>query len=118
MYTVYTNSLLKVLTDHCYAVSINRFSVPSPLFADEISLLALCPSFLELFMNICHTYGITWRHEFDHTKSGVVPFGETKPIHSQLLKKRKWILGDSVVDELYEYKKSWGIEELCALLCL
>ena len=55
-------------------------------------------------MNICHTYGITWRHEFDHTKSEVVPFGKTKPIHSQLLKKRKWILRDSVVDELYEYK--------------
>ena len=59
MYKVYINSLLKVLTDHCYAVSINRLSLPSPSFVDDISLLALYPSFLETFMNICHTYGKT-----------------------------------------------------------
>ena len=55
-------------------------------------------------MNICHKYGITWRHGFDHTKSEVVTFGETKPIHSQLMKEPEWMLGDAVVDELYEYK--------------
>ena len=61
MYKVYINSLLKVLTDHCYAISVNRLSLPSPSFADDISLLALYPSFLETFMNICHPYGKTWR---------------------------------------------------------
>ena len=30
MYKVYINSLLKVLTDHCYAISINRLNLPSP----------------------------------------------------------------------------------------
>ena len=42
---VYIDSLLKVLTDHCYAISINRLSLPSPSFTDDISLPAL------------HTYG-------------------------------------------------------------
>ena len=100
------NSLLKVLTDHCYAISINRLSLPFPSFADDIPLLALYPSFLETFMNICHTYayGETWRYEFNHTKSGVVTFGETKPIHSQLMREREWMLGEFVVDELFEYK--------------
>ena len=83
MNKVYINSLLKVSTDHCYAISINGLSLPSPSFVDDISMLALYPSFLETFMNICHTYGKTWRYEFNHTKSGVVTFGETKPIHSQ-----------------------------------
>ena len=41
IYKVYINSLLKVLTDHCYAISINRLSLPSPSFADDISLLCL-----------------------------------------------------------------------------
>ena len=104
MYKVYVNSLLKVLTDHFYAISINRLSLPSPSFADDISLLTLYPSFHETFMNICHAYGKTWRYKFNHTKSGVVTFGETKPIHSQLIRERKWILGESVVDELFEYK--------------
>ena len=92
MYKVYINSLLKVLTDHCYAISINRLSLPSPSFADDISLLVLYPSFLETFMNICHVYGKTWRYEVNHTKSGVVTFGETKPIHSQLMREREWML--------------------------
>ena len=105
MYKVYINSLLKVLTDHCYAVSINRLSLPSPSFVDDISLLALYLSFLETFMNICHTYGKTWRYEFDHTQSGVVTFGETKPIHSQLMREREWMSGEFVVDELFEYLK-------------
>ena len=94
VYKVYINSLLKVLTDHCYAISINRLSLPSPSFADDISLLALYPSFLETFMNICHAYGKTWRYEFNHTKSGVVTFCETKPIHSQLMREREWMLGN------------------------
>ena len=55
-------------------------------------------------MNICHQYSVTWRYEFNHTKSGVVTFGENKPIHSRLMKEREWTLGDTKVDELYEYK--------------
>ena len=43
-------------------------------------------------------------YEFNHTKSGVVTFGETKPIHSQLMREREWMLGESVVDDLFEYK--------------
>ena len=37
-------------------------------------------------------------------KCGVVTFGETKPIHSQLMREREWMLGEFVVDELFEYK--------------
>ena len=82
IYKVYLNSVLKALSDHCYAISINSVISPSS-FADDISLLALYPSFLETFMNICHKYAIKWRFEFNHTKSGVVTFGETKPSQSK-----------------------------------
>ena len=67
-------------------------------------MLALYPSFLEAFMNICHKYSIKWRYEFHHTKSGVVTFGETKPLHSKSMKEREWMLGDATVNELYEYR--------------
>ena len=69
MYKVYINSLLKALCDHCHAISINSVSLPVSSFADDI---ALYPSFLKPFMNICHKYDIKWRYEFNHTKSGVV----------------------------------------------
>ena len=104
MYKVYINSLLQKLSNNCCAVSINSLSLPAPSFADDVTLLALFPSFLKTFLNICHQYSVTWRYEFNHTKSGVVTFGETKPIHSRLMKEREWTLGDTKVDELYEYK--------------
>ena len=55
-------------------------------------------------MNICHTYSKTWRYEFNHTKNGVDTFGETRLIHSQLMREREWKLGEFVADELFEYK--------------
>ena len=59
MHKVYLNSLPKALTDYCYEISIKRLSSPLPSVADDISLLVLYPSFLEIFMNICQKYGIT-----------------------------------------------------------
>ena len=64
-YKVYINSLLKALSNHCYAISVNSVSLPSLSFADDISLLALYSSFLETLMNICRKYGINWRYEFN-----------------------------------------------------
>ena len=104
MYKVYINSLLNELTNHCYAISINQLSLPSPSFADDIALLALYPTFLTSLMGMCYKYSTKWRYEFNHTKSGVVTYGETKPVHFEEIKEREWILGDVTVDELYEYK--------------
>ena len=92
MYKVYINGLLTTLSDHCLAVSVNTLSLPSPSFADDITLLALFPSFLKALMNICYDYSVTWRYEFNHLKSGIVTFGETKPIHAQALKEREILL--------------------------
>ena len=55
-------------------------------------------------MSICYKYGIKWRYEFSHSKSGIVTFGESKPQHFESTKNRVWLLEDTIVDELYEYK--------------
>ena len=55
-------------------------------------------------MAMCYKYSTNWRYEFNHTESGVVTYGETKPVHFEKMKEHEWILGDSTVDELYEYK--------------
>ena len=104
MYKVYINSLLNELTNHCYAISINQLSLLSSSFADDIALLALYPTFLTSLMGMCYKYSTKWRYEFNHTKSGVVTYGETKLVHFEEMKEREWILGDGTVDELYEYK--------------
>ena len=85
-------------------IFINGLRIPSPSFADDITLLALHPSFLKTFMSICYKYGTKWRYEFNHFKSGIVTFGESKPQHFESMKNRVWLLGHTIVDELYEYK--------------
>ena len=93
MYKVYINSLLNELTNHCYAISINQLSLPSPSFADDIALLALFPTSQTSLMGMCYKHITKWRYEFDHTKSGVMTYGETNPVHFQ-----------GTVEELNEYK--------------
>ena len=56
MYKAYINGLLKTLSEHCFAILINSLSLPSPSFADDVTLLALFPSFLQTLINFCHDY--------------------------------------------------------------
>ena len=99
MYKVYMNGLL---TEHLCALSLNNLGLPSPSFADDTSLLSIYPFFLNVFMQICYDYSLKWRYEFNHSKSGVIDFGETRQVHCIAMKERKWILGNDNV--LYEYK--------------
>ena len=113
MYKVYINSLLKELSDHCFAISINTLRMPAPSFADDICLIALHQSFLRILMNKHHNYSKKWRYKFNHSKSGIVTFGETKPIHCQSMKEREWALGDDTVEELYECKNLGVLKNYC-----
>ena len=98
MYNVYINSLLKELSDHCFAISINTLRMPAPSFADDICLIAVHQlHLLKILMNKCHNYSKTWRYEFNYSKNGVVTFGETKPTHCKSMKELEWALGDDTV---------------------
>ena len=44
------------------------------------------------------------RYEFNDSKSGIVTFVESKPQHFESMNNRVWLLRDTIVDELYEYK--------------
>ena len=114
LYKLYVNGLLNVLSNHCYAIFINGLRIPSHSIADDISLLTLHPSFLKTFVNICNRYGISWRYDSNHSNSGIVTFGETKLQHFASLKNREWFLGDTKVEELYEYK-NLGVRPLIFL---
>ena len=104
MCKVCINNLLKKLSDNCFAISINTLRIPAPSFADGICLIALHQSLLKILMNECHNYSKTWRYEFNHSKSDVVTFSETKAMHFKLMKEREWALGDDTVKERCEYK--------------
>ena len=113
MYKVYINSLLKELSDHCFTISINTLRMPAPSFAADICLIALHQPLLKILMKKCHNYSKTWRYEFNHSKSGVVTFDETKPTHCKSMKESEWALGDDTVEELYEYKNLGVLKNYC-----
>ena len=91
LYQAYINGLLNVLSNHCYAIFINGLSLSSPSFADDISLITLNASFLQSLMTKCLRYSLQWRYEFNHTKSRIVTFGESKPLHLAAMQSRKWV---------------------------
>ena len=76
------------------------YEYPHPSFADDIPLLALHPV-PQNVNEYLYKYGIKWRYEFNHSKSGIVTIGESKPQHFVSMKNRVWLLGDTIVDELY-----------------
>ena len=64
-------------------------------------------------MNKCHNYSKTWSYEFNHSKSGVVTFGETKPIRCKSMKERQWALSDDTGEELYDDKNLGVLKNYC-----
>ena len=97
LYKAYINGLLNELTQQSCALSLYRINRTSPSFADDISLLSIYPTFLSSLLNICYAYCIKWRYEFNHVKSGIVTFGESKRVHSEAMKERTWVLGGESV---------------------
>ena len=118
MYKVYINSLLHVLSNHNYAICIRSLQLSSPSFADDITLLALHPSFRSVLMDMCHRYSIKWTHEFNHIKCGVVTFGESKALQFQSMNEREWKLGNDIVDEVCEYKNLEVLKTMLGLFAL
>ena len=55
---IYIDALLIALLNHAYALNINSLSLPSPSFADDISLLAIQPTFLRVLMQMCYCYSL------------------------------------------------------------
>ena len=92
---MYINGLLTEI-NHSFAIVINRLSLSSSSFADDISLLALYPNF----------YGRLLRLQFkvEVNKWSSVTFGEDKGTHCTRMNEREWKLGFQNVDEPYEYK--------------
>ena len=102
VYKVYVNKLIKIVTNCKYSLSIGSLKLGSPTFADDMTLLTLFPTFLQLLMDKAFRYSQKWHFDNNETKSGVVTFGEHGRHHFQ--NNRSWKLGNKVAEESNEYK--------------
>ena len=76
---VYVNELIKIVADCEYSLSIGPLKLGSPIFADDMTLLTLFPTFLQLLMDKAFRYSRKWRFDCNETNRGVVTFSEPDP---------------------------------------
>ena len=114
MYKVYVNELIKMVANCVCSLSIGPLNLGSPTFADDMTLLTLFPTFLQLLIDKAFRCSRKWRFDYNKSKSGVVTFGEHGPHHFREENNRSWKLGDEVVKESNEYKNLGIVKNLFA----
>ena len=103
VYKVYINQLIKEISECRFSLTINDLQLGCPTFADNMTLLAVFPSFLKNLMEKAFLHSKLWRYEYNEIKSGET-FGKTGPQHFVQKHKRSWTLGEKVVEEDDQYK--------------
>ena len=71
MQRVYIDALLNALSSHAFPITINSLSLPSPSFADDISLLAIQLISREFKLRCKHNMQIFVHNEIYHKLAGI-----------------------------------------------
>ena len=103
MYKVYINKLLKDLYTPGIGIILLNCNLSAPTFANDMTLSAVYPSYLNALISIAYQYFCHWRYEFNYDKTVVVTFGKSLACHSKAAKQRNWHVGPTHTDERDEY---------------
>ena len=71
MYIVYMNELIKEISECKVSLTINDLQLGCPTFAEDMTILAVFPSFLKNLMEKAFLHLKLWPYEYNETKSGV-----------------------------------------------
>ena len=77
LFSVYLDDLLKKLSDSGVGCYWGHLFAGAVCYADDIVLLAPCPSALRIFLNICSTFADTHGLSFNANKTQLVCFSPT-----------------------------------------
>ena len=77
LYSVFVDDLLAQLHDCGLGAMVGSVYCPSPMYADDLALIADSPEGLQKLLNIVSHYTSTWRYEINSSKSAVMVFGES-----------------------------------------
>lgn len=78
LYTIYINDLILQLKASPHGLHIGSINVTCPAHADDICILALFKTSLNVLMNIANIYSFQWRYSFNHTKTVAVIWGRDR----------------------------------------
>ena len=93
IYRMFLNQLLRETCQLKLGASLFNYDLSCLSFADDMTLVSLCPSCLNVLVQLACRYSCNWRYQFSYTKTSVVAFGESPAEHNKI---RKLEIGRSV----------------------
>ena len=103
LYKVFINQLLREICQLKLGAGLFSYDLSCPIFADDMTLVACCPSCLNVLMQLAYLYLCNWRYQFSLIKISVAVFGESPAELSENKQTGNWSLGPDYVDEEDEY---------------
>ncbi len=114
LFLVFINDLITELGNINAGVSINKVNVGSPMFADDLTLLARVKWGLDSMLQVLDNFGKRWRLIFSIKKTVVLTFGEKPREHARNISKRNWRMGLTCLKECKTWEnlgKVWCVEK-------
>lgn len=93
LYCLFVDELLDTLTSSGLDVSIKGLYCGTPMYADDLALIASSPEELQQMLDIVSQYASQWRYSLNPDKSVVMVVGESAITRAQARESREWLLG-------------------------
>ena len=103
LYSIFVNDLLHLLSSSGHGVSIGGIFCGSPMYADDLALIAESSAALQSMFDLVHNFSIQWHYQLNALKSAVLVFGESASFRSRYRPQRQWHIGSAVIQERDSY---------------
>ena len=102
MYLCYIDDLISERYERIARFTMLGLVLCALTAADDMVLLSLSKSGLDMLLAICYRYSCKWRYKYVPIKCSVLVFNESKTYYGR--SNRHWSLGPNAVDEAENYK--------------
>ena len=99
LYSIFVDELLDVLLEMNIGAHINEVFIGSPMYADDLALIAGSPESLQVMLNTVFSYSCKWRYKINPHKSAILVFGESTQSRQRNRQVRHWSLGNTSISE-------------------
>ena len=114
LFLVFVNDLITELKNTNAGVTISKVNVGSPMFADDLTLLARVKWGLDSMLQVLNAFGKRWRLMFSTKKTVVLTFGEKPRDREHNMCRRNWKMGLIRIKECTTWEnlgKVWCVEK-------
>ncbi len=86
------------------SITCTTVHCPSPMYADDLALIADSPEGLQKLLDIVSHYTSTWHYEINSSKSAVMVFGESTRSRTSGRQSRSFSVCSEIIQEVDSYK--------------